>query len=439
MLRQCPAEVLKDFHDCLQVRGILQQEEMKDIKNGRDKKLLSFRKNTRSDWHLFLDDLCFLCDTRRGGLTTTSIAVEQKPNKAIFWLSMNSGDLERTKKILEGILDTVRQSARKQENLTSNAVHDIFTKGVNRSPQRVANYASRLSSVLATTKRSQSTLECKFLHFLDRCLDYAKSTAGSHVAAVSECILRLREDHLAMCREAYSLSNVTAPKQFSQPRSAFPRQYNEVYRARHYIGRLSYWRKAARNVVSLGAKYLRVLENYEVSVIFPLETATSTHWALENEFDVLVGRVLPNFREQPIFLHISENLRRASRSTGMFKTQQINPRPHAEAVMLDYFFTKGLDFAMEDKYVACSKPSCYCCKLFFDNHPLQAVTGRHHGNLWIQWALPRPLTSAEGTPDRVSIKIVRSMSDQIQRDILSALLPSVPRQIDMFDSTTGLS
>lgn len=242
-----------------------------------------------------------------------------------------------------------------------------------------------------------------------------------------------------MCAEAYAFSKATTASQHSDS-SDILREYDEVYRARHYIGRLSSWRKAARNVVSFGRCFPDVLANYEVAIIPRLKTGASTRWTLEDDVDALLGRVIPNYRGQAIFLQVCKKLKDASRSMALtLENRRLRPKPHAEVVVLDHFFTQGLDFVMGDNYVACSKPSCYCCKMFFDFHPLRAATGRYHGNVWIQWGLPRPLKPANSLSDGVTMKILRLMSDRVRRDVLSELLPRNSRQVNMFDSTTGFS
>jgi hypothetical protein len=161
MLRQDPARVLRDFRDSLQVRGMLQQEERKLIKNCRDMTLLNYERSRRNRWQMFLDDLCLLCDTHRGGCTTTSIATEQRLCEVVFWLTMNAGDLGRAKRWLEVILNMVKRGVGARVDVTSSLVHDLFVRSVRRSPQRVANYANRLSSVLEDGEgKADLTTEC---------------------------------------------------------------------------------------------------------------------------------------------------------------------------------------------------------------------------------------------------------------------------------------
>lgn len=162
MLRQDPARVLRDFRESLQVLGMLQREERRLIKNFGDMTLLTYERGRRNRWQTFLDDLCLLCDTQRGGYTTTSIATEQRLCKVVFWLTMNAGDLERAKRWLERILDIVQRGVGVRVDVASSLVHELFIRSVRRSPQRVANYANRLSSVLENMKcEADFTAECK--------------------------------------------------------------------------------------------------------------------------------------------------------------------------------------------------------------------------------------------------------------------------------------
>lgn len=241
-----------------------------------------------------------------------------------------------------------------------------------------------------------------------------------------------------MCEEAYSYSKVAAAEKH-EDLSDTPREYGEVYRARHYIGRLSSWRKAARNVISLGACFPAILASHEVATVACAEHSGSLFWTPEHDLDALLGRIVPNYHGHSIAYQLKGKLKHASQSMGILEGRHFHAKPHAETVVLDHFFTGNFAFVMGDRYVACSKPSCYCCKLYFKFHPLRAVTGRHHGNLWIQWGLPRPLSSISGRADRIALKILRQMSDEVRKDVLSVTLRGNSRQINMFDSTTGFS
>lgn len=148
-IRQDSSAVLQDLYDGLQMKAILQQEGMKRGRGCAGEPLLTYNKKKRSRWQHWLDDLCLLCDFRRGGASTTSLAVEQTTNKVTFWLALNSGDLEKASVHLAAVLDLVKKSRQAPGDPNGNiAIREIFTRAIDGSPQRIMNYANRLDSVL---------------------------------------------------------------------------------------------------------------------------------------------------------------------------------------------------------------------------------------------------------------------------------------------------
>lgn len=68
---------------------------------------------------------------------------------------------------------------------------------------------------------------------------------------------------------------------------------------------------------------------------------------------------------------------------------RLSPRVHAEVQLLDHFHAHRLSFAADDRYIACSKPACFCCRLYFRHHPARCVEPDSHGNLHLNWGLAR--------------------------------------------------
>lgn len=241
-----------------------------------------------------------------------------------------------------------------------------------------------------------------------------------------------------MCIKAHGLAKDIA----HQKSATFPTNgqgSSDLYRIRHFVGRLSAWLRAGRNVVVSGARFDGILGSYCVRAVRPATLVTPISLSLGEDFDAILNRVLPTFRGQPILTDISATVKSATGTTALFKGEQLQLKPHAEAIMLDHFSANNLQFANGDSYVACSRPSCYCCKLYFDSHPAGARTGRSHGMLWIKWLFPGLLQSLEGTADHVTLDVLRKMSDQVRQDALAALLPQKHHDFDMFGSTTGFS
>ena len=64
------------------------------------------------------------------------------------------------------------------------------------------------------------------------------------------------------------------------------------------------------------------------------------------------------------------------------------PCIHTEVQILDFFHNNDLKFEESDIFVACSKPACYCCLLYFHHHPLHPVTPASHQTVHRNWRPP---------------------------------------------------
>lgn len=56
----------------------------------------------------FLRNLCFICDYKKGGDTTTSIAVEDRPDCFMFWVAGNVTPTSRVVDFLDRVLDSLQ-------------------------------------------------------------------------------------------------------------------------------------------------------------------------------------------------------------------------------------------------------------------------------------------------------------------------------------------
>lgn len=127
----------------------------------------------------------------------------------------------------------------------------------------------------------------------------------------------------------------------------------------------------------------------------------------------------------------------------------MTPRPHAELLVLEKFHHDKLEFVHDDKYIGCSKPSCYCCYLYIQSHPGQFSPRPSHGNLWINWAPPIPLPNTptrgagNGTFSRLqdhhTFKMLQQMLVSIRTDLKEQILSKRPKRARLPDSTTGVS
>lgn len=115
------------------------------------------------------------------------------------------------------------------------------------------------------------------------------------------------------------------------------------------------------------------------------------------------------------------------------------PRIHAELLLLEHFHQHNLEFVENDRYIGCSKPSCYCCDLYMRCHPGNFVRRACHGNLWINWRAPIPPVADDQVARQHTAKMLNEMVKSIRQDALDQLLSKQPRRPRVPDSTTGMS
>jgi hypothetical protein len=96
---------------------------------------------------------------------------------------------------------------------------------------------------------------------------------------------------------------------------------------------------------------------------------------------------------------------------------------HAEVQVLEHFYRRKLSFVDGDKFVACSKPACLCCELYFRHHPARMVVPSSHFKVWTRWSPPLVKDFIKNSTvareqKQIMIKITQAVRDQITDQVL---------------------
>jgi len=122
-----------------------------------------------------------------------------------------------------------------------------------------------------------------------------------------------------------------------------------------------------------------------------------------------------------------------------YTDKNFKPRIHAELLLLAHFYHRDLEFVNKDRYIGCSKPSCYCCDLYIRCHPGNFVVRPSHGNLWMNWRAPVPPLDDDKAAQKHTAKVLNDMVKYVRRDVLFQIESKQPRRSRVPDSTTGIS
>lgn len=208
---------------------------------------------------------------------------------------------------------------------------------------------------------------------------------------------------------------------------------------RHYIGRLGQYVRTVNTLLRVAPRLLNVLEDFTIGTITPPARGSPPPVDDKTNLDSIAKRMLP--AQSPDLARYQSNLSEMDmrfqiheRYMDIYSDDNFKPRVHAEVQVLDFFYNNKMDFEESDIFVACSKPACYCCALYFHHHPLRPVTPATHQTIHKNW---RP-------PDFI-------LGNNTQQDILNKMIKDVRtealRQIDQRkpnaqwhpDSTTGIT
>jgi len=230
--------------------------------------------------------------------------------------------------------------------------------------------------------------------------------------------------------------------------------WSDIY---HDIGRLGCWIKAVRKLIETAQTLPQQLGGMKVELVPPHGIVDIPPGRKDRfttlELKKLVNRMVPSHKNAHVEMLV-ESLNAINTILPLTEHfQQVyssfQPRPHAELLVLEHFFQCGFEFMDNDKYIGCSKPSCYCCDLYMKVHPGRPELRACHGNLWPNWAPPisLPLTIASAhvgaQPQRpqehATFKMLQEMLPYIRCDVLEQIESRRPRRSRVPDSTTGMS
>jgi hypothetical protein len=98
-----------------------------------------------------------------------------------------------------------------------------------------------------------------------------------------------------------------------------------------------------------------------------------------------------------------------------------------------------MKFAADDPFVACSKPACFCCLLYFWHHPGHFVEPDSHNKIYLNWRPPgfRILTGVMGPTHQRDI--LNGMNKDIRREALRQIYEKTAPQAWHPDSLTGIT
>ena len=254
----------------------------------------------------------------------------------------------------------------------------------------------------------------------------------------------LPENHIELCSLAYSLRNSTLLEALNQKHLRSGATASPWSELRHYIGRLGSWSRASKVLLRAAKLFPNLLHDFHVEYLESPPPIAAPSADEKTNLDNALGRMIPKSETQRL-----QDVREAVKTFTVmdisaeflaeYTNETFKPRIHAELLLLEHFYHRNLAFVEDDRYIGCSKPSCYCCDLYMKCHPGGFVTRACHGNLWINWRAPIPPIDDDEQARKHTAKMLNEMVKTVRRDAIGQLLSKKPRRRRVPDSTTGMS
>jgi hypothetical protein len=254
---------------------------------------------------------------------------------------------------------------------------------------------------------------------------------------------RLRYQHLDLCKFASQFRSLASLDELRRKHLTTTGR-SEWANIRHYIGRLGSWSKASKIIVHVAKRHPDLVENFRVDCLVtpaPINPPVADH--LTN-LEGAIRRMLP--KHESVRLEHTQEVLRSSRVLDFetafldkYTSKNFAPRPHAEVLLLEHFYLNNLRFFGNERYIGCSKPSCYCCDLYIKFHPGKFIPRPCHGNIWPNWCAPALAVDDDGHIQWHVKQILNRMIEYVRRDALFQITSKLPRRSWVPDSTTALS
>lgn len=100
----------------------------------------------------------------------------------------------------------------------------------------------------------------------------------------------------------------------------------------------------------------------------------------------------------------------------------IKAHVQAEILLLNFFFKNGYKMVSGDRFIGCSKPACYLCHAYFENHPGGFVVPPTHNKIYQKWRMP------DTEDSEMSENMLAKLIEKIEKDLYTEISNSTSKR-----------
>jgi len=358
--------------------------------------------------------LCTMCDYKKGGATVTSIAMEELPAGPRYWIASH-GRHNKIKLFLTETLQSLENRALSSapERGSEAFEKELFERFTSFQGLRIKQYWKLL-------------LQCLESELKRVTLTSNGSGRYEEYTTWLQSFIQCSQDESSLSRLpqlAYSARHSPFLQVGFDPITMQPTAVESQFRKdiRHYIGRLSALRRAAHLLTFASASqpnlFIGFTTQQRKSDAFPSRPQLSSLPTLDGIAGRMLSETRSNSAEFQSALQLLDNrMSLMTRVKEYYEGNDWQPRVHAELVLLEAIFDRKYIFPDGDRYIACSKPACFCCYHYICNHPGSFARPPSHNKIYPNWQ-----------PPQVDSK--KANENIQQRDVMNALIREVRKAV----------
>ncbi|EEP79561.1 predicted protein [Uncinocarpus reesii 1704] len=366
----------------------------------------------------FLRNLSYICDYRKGGESCTAIGLEDSDTCYNFWVASNAHN-GAIVDFLKSALGSLRVIANQPPSLELDS-------------SQSTDFVKFCIGFAASRVRQETQLLFREAKECCRRLEALNTDPARRLVTWLGSILGY-EDDFELCQFAYAnrqseyMDRLMAQVLEEERRVGPQGRRSSFASVRHYVGRLAHHIRAPLELVEDARHLGPLLETYNVRPIEPIPCVPPPRPDSHTTLSGILNRMLKeNDPERPEIKRILLSINSQSDIFENFMTQyqRCKPTVHAEVQVLEHFYKMELSFVGNDRYIACSKPACLCCELYFRYHPARMVVPESHRKVWIKWGPPLVKRSTEGddTEFKRQLDILNKITEEVRSIAISQIL-----------------
>ncbi|KAG8629949.1 hypothetical protein KVT40_001568 [Elsinoe batatas] len=371
------------------------------------------------EWRSFLDSLAWLCDAKHGGKTVSALVGSRVEDGVRFILcsSHQNGKIH-----LHQVLDIITKA--NQEPSPPNDLgmqSKLIDLCINFSADKIRTYKRRLQRLLGAIR------------------DHIGPDASNALGSIGN----RDKSPMETCCEANKFPHRKILKEANDRPNCSLRIISKIVLALHFVSKLSKWHRVVPKLLGFARRHSYLLQNASCEWLKLSERTTMPSADEKTTVQSALRRMLPKEAQTQVselqnHLHLQRDGKFEEYFIANYSDANLSLVAHAEVVLLEHVYDHDIRLVEDDRYIGCSKPSCYCCDLYMKYHPGDFVPRPSHGNVYVTWNFPLLPTCTNPKVYEHTLQVMNQVIQHVRRDVFRVVKNTSGRWEKAPDSASGI-